>query len=86
MKGIILFLVLGLTVAACESEDSKSTAEEVCTKYAKVCGATDSEIQAWVDECILEYRATPEEEECILKSSSTSCDQIENECAENGIF
>ena len=86
MKGIILFLVLGLAVAACDSEEHKSTEEEVCTKYGEVCGATGAELQAWVDECILEYRATPEEEECFLESSASSCDEIENECSENGIF
>ena len=86
MKGIILYLILGLTVAACDSDDKKTTAEEVCTKYAQVCGATGSELTAWVDECVNEYRATPEEEECFLNSTATSCDEIENECSENGIF
>jgi hypothetical protein len=85
----LLTLIFALFVVSCDSENDDENAskkEQVCTKYSEICGATSSELQQWVDECVLEYRATPEEEDCILNSSATSCDEIKNECANNGIF
>ncbi len=76
-------MILSVLFVSCS--DDQTITEQVCTKYAKACGADSSELQQWVDECVYEYRATPEEAECILDSSTTSCDEIE-ECVENGIF